>query len=226
MLSRIVLIYPALCRHVHFESKKQEGAALVLPEGGSREDLVSTQRFYQYIKKWAPYWYSMMPIANGSLFLVTGCDKVSDYAAFCFPYHWPSCRKASPSISMDYIYNENHDYSPWRTRSGDVGGIWHNPRDCEPTKGGTWPQGTQSLCVFVRGIRMALCESTWSSAIGGLAGVEKEFYTTVLHKTPSLYHATTSVLARLRRRFSETTALDELSVVRKVRRHQFCFAKC
>lgn len=212
-----------LRRRIHFESKRQEGGALVLPEGGSREDLVSTHRFYPYLKKWAPYWYNMIPITNGSLFLVTGCDKVSDYAALCFPYTRPSCKKASPSISMDYIYGEDHEYSPWRKRSGDGGGIWHSPIDCEPTRGGTWPQGSQSLCVFVRGIRIALCESTWSSAIGGLSGVEKDFYTTVLQKTPPLDYATTSVLARLHRRFSETDALNELPVVRKVSPDQLFF---
>lgn len=206
----------AFARHVSIESKRQEGAALVLPEGGSREDLVSTQRFHKYVKKWAPYWYNINPIANGSLFLVTGCDKVSDYAAMCFPFYHSSDKKASPRIKMDYLYHENHNHNPWQVYSGDTSGIWHSPSECELPSGEPWPEGRRSLCIFVRGMRIALGASTWAGAIGPMAGVENAFYTTVLNKTPSLDRATTSVLACFRRRLSEPAALDKLSIVRKV----------
>ncbi|KAF8902779.1 hypothetical protein CPB84DRAFT_1644851, partial [Gymnopilus junonius] len=74
---------------VSMQSTAREGALLFFPEGGSREDLISTSRLTDYVKKHALNWYQYMcqhgrmsasTIPNGSLFLVTGCDKAKSWS--------------------------------------------------------------------------------------------------------------------------------------------------
>lgn len=94
----------------------REGGILVLPHGASREDLIHTERIHEYAKRNAPYWYQDVNgyggivHTNGSLFLVTGCDKTTgnDWTLASFPYY-PGAKG-----HFDLQYNWQPDYiSPW-----------------------------------------------------------------------------------------------------------------
>ena len=64
-----------------FEGSGPTGAILMLPEGGIRKDYQSIRRFQEYARRNAASWYQFAgltlgrPAENGSLCLVTGCDK-------------------------------------------------------------------------------------------------------------------------------------------------------
>ncbi|KIK58590.1 hypothetical protein GYMLUDRAFT_112745, partial [Collybiopsis luxurians FD-317 M1] len=64
-----------------FSSTTTKGALLILPEGGMRIDHQKYTRFYRYAAECARSWYSYVngPLErgahNGSIYLVTGCDK-------------------------------------------------------------------------------------------------------------------------------------------------------
>ena len=47
-------------RDISFTSIEKEGGILVLPQGASREDLISTDRFHDFSRKNAPHWYQVV----------------------------------------------------------------------------------------------------------------------------------------------------------------------
>ncbi|KAJ7499556.1 hypothetical protein FB451DRAFT_996551, partial [Mycena latifolia] len=57
-------------------------AMLVLPEGASRENLLPVETFRAHVKRHSCQWYKFagdcLP-PNGSLFVVTGCDKTTSW---------------------------------------------------------------------------------------------------------------------------------------------------
>ncbi|KAJ7472664.1 hypothetical protein FB451DRAFT_1036321 [Mycena latifolia] len=67
---------------VTFELQSKEFAMLVLPEGASREKLLPVQTFRAHVRKHSYRWYKFagdrLP-SNGSLFVVTGCDKTASW---------------------------------------------------------------------------------------------------------------------------------------------------
>ncbi|PBK66352.1 hypothetical protein ARMSODRAFT_856095, partial [Armillaria solidipes] len=72
---------------VEFSTSKAEAAILMLPDGGNRYDTKHRSLFQQYATKNALSWYiyvnSLDHLArqapNGSLYLVTGCDKARSW---------------------------------------------------------------------------------------------------------------------------------------------------
>ncbi|SJL09903.1 uncharacterized protein ARMOST_13284 [Armillaria ostoyae] len=70
-----------------FSTSKAEAAILMLPDGGNRYDTVHRSLFKQYVAENALSWYiyvnSLDQLAreapNGSLYLVTGCDKARSW---------------------------------------------------------------------------------------------------------------------------------------------------
>ncbi|PBK98477.1 hypothetical protein ARMGADRAFT_578106 [Armillaria gallica] len=73
-----------------FACSSTQGAGLVLPDGATRYDANNPAQLYKYAKKYAQYWYQYlngeegMEMRNGSLYLVTGCDKCHSWEAACF----------------------------------------------------------------------------------------------------------------------------------------------
>ncbi|KAJ6603033.1 hypothetical protein B0H10DRAFT_1957946 [Mycena sp. CBHHK59/15] len=65
---------------VTIEIQSQECVLLVLPEGASRQRLLTVRKFRSYVRKHARHWYTfawdrLHP--SDSLFVVTGCDKTT-----------------------------------------------------------------------------------------------------------------------------------------------------
>ncbi|KAJ6514734.1 hypothetical protein DFH09DRAFT_252777 [Mycena vulgaris] len=67
---------------ITFELQSKECAMLVLPEGASREKLLPVETFRAYVRRYSQQWYTFaggrLP-PNGSLFVVTGCDKTASW---------------------------------------------------------------------------------------------------------------------------------------------------
>ncbi|KAJ7222908.1 hypothetical protein C8J57DRAFT_1391778 [Mycena rebaudengoi] len=67
---------------VRFEVQSKECAILVLPEGASRQRLLAIQTFRAHVQKHAQQWYTFAQDRvppQGSLFVVTGCDKAASW---------------------------------------------------------------------------------------------------------------------------------------------------
>ncbi|PPQ64801.1 hypothetical protein CVT26_002633 [Gymnopilus dilepis] len=137
-----------------FWSSAREGAVLVLPHGGSREDLKSTSRLSDYIEKYALEWYrylskhsdgSASMIPNGSVFLVTGCDKAQSFCSVSFPSDW---KNAGRRIEMTY---EREEYPSWF------------PTMLAEEKNVDLAEGAgRQFCVFARGIHISISNRLWA----------------------------------------------------------------
>jgi hypothetical protein len=164
-------------RSVSLSPTNAQGSILILPDGATREDLRSTRRFHSYIRKWAPYWYQDLDISNGSLFLVTGCDKTSDWAVATFPDYPRDGRS-----ELHYTWRPGNE-SGWDTRENVVSDRYIIAR----AKVFGQDEGARNQCVFLRSMRISLGEALWSSAVpsnGRLAGS----HAMVTYKVPALTH--------------------------------------
>ena len=135
-------------------SSVREGGILVLPDGASREDFVPSSSLYEYIERNAIDWYSHIPqvlrgslacISNGSLYLITGCDKTR--SVICVGV--PSMQERS-GAEMNIRYKQDKS-TQWSDRN--------LIRIC--TYGPEVNPGAQ-YGVFVRGIRISLNHRTWT----------------------------------------------------------------
>ncbi|KDR69294.1 hypothetical protein GALMADRAFT_77519, partial [Galerina marginata CBS 339.88] len=137
-----------------FNVKARDCGIIVLPNGASREDLVSTSRFHQYVNKHALSWYQFInemlsgnPHPNGCLYLLTGTDKTSEWGLACSPEYasW-----AGDDMSIRY---ETAKGRPWH----DVDKI--------ASRASRSTDGIPMCAVFVRGMRIALNPRAWSKHI-------------------------------------------------------------
>lgn len=131
----------------------REGAILVLPPGGSREDLISTSRLTDYINKHALDWYQHLcqhsksgakMIPNGSSYLITGCDKAKSWSAVAFPSEW---RDAGERVEMTYEEGEFPRWLPFK---------WAREKGLGRDEG-----KNRNYCIFVRGIHISLSNRLW-----------------------------------------------------------------
>jgi hypothetical protein len=162
-----------------------------------REDLVSTRRFHDYVRKWAPYWYQDQNISNGSLFLVTGCDKTSDWALATFPEE-PARRESE----LCYRWQPNNE-SGWVT---SINATTNSPRS---------PSETRNQCVFVRSMRISLGGALWYSAVPDNSWLEGT-HSIVLYKSPTLNYLTNVTWNRLRLAVSPVNVREKLRACHKV----------
>jgi hypothetical protein len=71
-------------------TSSKEGAVLLLPDGGSRYDFRPRLTFREYALKHAKSWYEFIngklgrDVRNGSVYLVTGCDKAYSWGVASF----------------------------------------------------------------------------------------------------------------------------------------------
>ncbi|KAF8972485.1 hypothetical protein BDZ97DRAFT_2070445 [Flammula alnicola] len=106
---------------VEFVTSAREGAILILPTGATREELIDPSRIYPYVKEHAASWYQWLngdsgeiaetPISNGTLWVITGVDRVDSWAMATFP--------AQKIVGMNaekqtrFKYNEENSNSAW-----------------------------------------------------------------------------------------------------------------
>lgn len=133
-----------------FTSSATKGSLLILPEGASQIDHQEYTKFYRFAAECARSWYTYVngPLArgahNGSLYLVTGCDKARAWGVASFVDARPG------SVSLDFVPEEPDDeggppeYSFSKcnsaSSSSDADNIFQN----------------QSGCVFLRGFKIAV----------------------------------------------------------------------
>lgn len=148
-----------------FYPEKREGGLLILPRGGSREDMVSTDRLHDCVKGNAPHWYQLvnyytnLNYPNGSLVVITGCDKAEDYANASFSNAEPRNKKY-PGVR----YTWQPDYViPWSFEQSDST-KWYQPSLPE-IKGFQDDDHTKDHCIFVRTLRVSLSTRLWCTSI-------------------------------------------------------------
>ncbi|KDR69316.1 hypothetical protein GALMADRAFT_77705 [Galerina marginata CBS 339.88] len=191
---------------------EKEGAILVLPDGASREDLISTGRFHEYAKRNAPHWYQVINgyggvvHTNGSLFLVTGCDKATDWATASFPYH-----PGNSETLVDLRYTWQPDYEPPWDGGTAVTKFYAPPSFKKVPDIGD----RKNQCVFVRGMRISLSETSWSKTLPQLWSA-RLYYSCILHTPSKIRLWLDSVLVFLHLRLSERRAVKKVTSARLV----------
>jgi hypothetical protein len=149
------LLLPTNCslRELSLTSSAREGGVLILEHGASRQDLISTERVRAYVKEHAldiyrylnDYEFEGIKRPNGSLYIVTGCDKAPSYKMACFP---DNPQLAGKKVTISY------NNGKWGEGEG------FSAQAYNPT-----PEIEQSA-VFLRGIRVALSEELWAKHLG------------------------------------------------------------
>ncbi|KAF4618015.1 hypothetical protein D9613_012845 [Agrocybe pediades] len=139
-----------------FVTTVREGALLVLPDGASREDLKSSSHLTKYIEKYALSWhyftfhratYSGGSLPNGSLHLVTGCDRAKSWSVAAFPV---TMSKAGDQIEMSFRKDT------WTGRSY----ARSNNSSSRSREDGA---ARESSTVNIRGITIALSNRVWAA---------------------------------------------------------------
>lgn len=117
-------------------------------------DLRDLKSFHDYGRKNAVYWYEYVNgtlgrmVENGSLYLVTGCDKASSWAVASF-----SNKSADNNVSLSFNAIQvpesraSYNYS-WETHSSAsvrIGPVRRNDEEI-----------TQNQCVFIRGFKFSV----------------------------------------------------------------------
>jgi hypothetical protein len=135
---------------------------LILPEGVTREDLVETQKLFSYVKEHASDWYQFLngysdlpgfdPIANSSLFVVTGTDKAKTWNTACFP---PNPLESVRPTVFHYLDDESS-----RTFKQDYGACIEGSNELACSAEGKYP-----CALFLRGISVALSKAAWGHGI-------------------------------------------------------------
>ena len=139
----------------------REGGILVLPKGGSREDLQNKEKLYDYISSQALEWFQFsdgykkdrhfVTVPNGTLYLVTGVDKVPEWSVFSFWQHDGADSDDNQVLSVDYTYGGR---DPWSSSESDAYSVWetHCPEEVH---------GGRLATAFVRGLRIGLSPTAW-----------------------------------------------------------------
>jgi len=135
---------------ITFKSSASNGAILILPEGGSSEDLRNTKPFLDYATTHAMSWYQHVNnvlgenAPNGSLYVVTGCDKTRTWGACAF-----SCLEPDDLFIEFVRTNSNSDQGTYTFRN-------HYPAEVNCTPEELQNSPNWSGCVFVRGFMVAM----------------------------------------------------------------------
>ncbi|KAF7289663.1 hypothetical protein HMN09_01328900 [Mycena chlorophos] len=128
--------------------RSKSAAALFLPNGASREDLIPIKQFRQYIHQHAAAWYAFaealgfLPSLNrdDALFVVTGCDKASAWVIMTASR---KRRSVGCNLNLSLPNAVSANFAPkyeWERSAYEL------VRVSEPTD-----SDVKNQCVFVRG---------------------------------------------------------------------------
>lgn len=204
-------------RDIYFSSVDREGGVVILPNGGSRENLIKTDRIHEYAKRNAPYWYQDVNgyggvvHTNGSLLLVTGCDKTDDWALASFPYY----TGGKAPLNLRYTQQPDHG-DPW-IDNNSARTSFYEPSQARPITSGA---GTRHQCVFVRGMRISLSDKSWRETMPPSESA-RLFYTFILRSPSALELLVDNLLVYLRLRMSERRAMSKVTPGRLVRHYLY-----
>jgi hypothetical protein len=144
-----------------FQCFTSEGAILTLPDGAFRQDLRNLMSFREYAVRNAEAWYKYVngprgrEAANGSIYLVTGCDKGKSWgvASFCNAAIRESFSLAFTAAAVGGV-DAGHTY------------YWGQSAFAT-TRAGPMPLNNicdraQNQCTFIRGFKISLGEGAWT----------------------------------------------------------------
>jgi hypothetical protein len=135
-----------------FTSASSEAAVLTLPEGAASEDILNLTKFRRQALKNTILWYEFVngvlgrEAPNGSLYLVTGCDKSTTWGVASV-----SCTSDTSSLSLKFTAAQLVEASAAYTYSWET--------YCPATvRTGPEPCGDSDLlqnqCIFLRGFKL------------------------------------------------------------------------
>ncbi|THV06261.1 hypothetical protein K435DRAFT_773452 [Dendrothele bispora CBS 962.96] len=134
---------------VQLQFSTQCGAALILPDGASRYDYLGRRTLREYAVRNAESWYQFLidelgiSADNGSLYLITGCDKTRCYQNIAFS-------NASKEFSVSVQYS-----SP--IADGRLAVSYSTSTEHMPSSRASGPGNTtENLSVFIRGFKIML----------------------------------------------------------------------
>ncbi len=169
--------------------------------------MIATDRLHEYVQRNAPHWYQVINEysncafhPNGSLVIVTGCDKATDYANASFS----NTEERPHEISLRYTWQPNHDL-PWpRHDHADV--HWFQPyKDA-------YISPFPNQCVFIRTLRVSLSSISWVKALPPTSR-----FVSFIIKERSLLQRCQDIIAIWRKvRYRETEILNRLYLDTKV----------
>src|ERR1700733_1380950 len=147
-----------------FTSTSSEAAILALPEGAGRQNLRNLTKFRRHAIQNTLRWYQFVnstlgrEAPNGSLYLVTGCDKSTTWGIASV-----SGASGSSSLSLKAVAAQiaearvSYSYS-WETHSPAT--VRVGPDLCDGL------DQLQNQCVFLRGFKMSVREGPMAALIG------------------------------------------------------------
>jgi hypothetical protein len=154
-----------------FLCSASEGAILTLPDGASRLDYRGLGRFREYGSENAESWYRYIngPRAreaeNGSIYLITGCDKTRSWGVASFA-------NVSNSFALTFtaiVAGETNVDSTFSWADAGLAATNSGPVPIEYFDGDA--ERPPNQCTFVRGFKISLSRSLWAGLRGWKAGV-------------------------------------------------------
>jgi hypothetical protein len=148
-----------------FQCSASEGAILTLPDGASRKDLRQIARFREYAVQNAESWYNYVngprgrEAENGSVYLITGCDKSKSWGVASFS-------DVSGSFTLTFIpaTEGGHDNSVFYWEQASLATTNSGPIPVEYFDGAQ--DRPQNQCTFIRGFKVSLSEGLWATLFG------------------------------------------------------------
>ncbi|KAK0466738.1 uncharacterized protein EV420DRAFT_645973 [Desarmillaria tabescens] len=164
-----------------FKCSREKGAILVLPDGGGRYDALNISQFRSYAAQHAHAWYQFANITcgrealNGSLYLVTGCDKACSWGAASF-FNPADTRSFSLKFLVGGVAEGNIKlgYSWKGTSSADVRAYPDGKPTCLVSS------LCPNQCVFLRGFGISIRTSAFArwvfgpTAVSQISGTSKD----------------------------------------------------
>ncbi|KAF7345527.1 WD40 containing domain protein [Mycena venus] len=141
-----------------FDCKGPDGAVLALPYGAHLEKLRNIESMRRYAAKHAENWYRYVNetrgrgLVNGSLYLVTGCEKTKSWGMASFhdvPTEFQLSFRPTRDADCGYRYR-------WKGAH-----CRHKHRDSPPDDGTPHNQTT-----FVHAFTISVCEGIWGKLFG------------------------------------------------------------
>jgi len=149
-----------------FSSASSEAAVLTLPEGAASQDLRNLAKFRRHALKHTASWYEFVngtlgrEAPNGSLYLVTGCDKSTTWGIASV-----SCASETNALSLKFTVAQIAEASATYTYSWETycpATVRTGPEPCENT------DQPQNQCVFLRGFKLAVREGAMAAFKGAM----------------------------------------------------------
>jgi len=147
-----------------FQCSASEGAILTLPEGGSQVDLRNVTVFREYAAQNVENWYRYVngprgrEAANGSIYLVTGCDKVKSWGTASFSN---VSRQSGFSLNFSSMTIAGNHACSWQQTSFAATKAGPPMEDFDGS--GDRPH---NQCTFIRGFKVSLSQGIWATLFG------------------------------------------------------------